>query len=121
MKPVRLAIVLSVLVAVLVTAVSAQACKPHKTLRVGSQANGKTVGLAVNGKLYVSLKGNPAKGSWKIDSVSRSLLKASPVKYRAGVYRLTFTGLAHGTTPIRLLYLHGKRVKELFWLRVVVS
>jgi predicted secreted protein len=133
MKLFRIAIVLSVLSVVALTTVSADACRPVKTQRLGSKANGKTVGLAVGGQLFVSLKGNATTGyAWKIASVSRSVLQPSPIKYVqnpnpkhllgvGGVYKLNFKGLARGTTVLKLVYTRGSELGELFWLRVVVS
>lgn len=133
MKLFRIVLVLSALLAAALTAVSADACKPVQTQRLGSEANGTTIGLAVGGHLYISLKGNATTGyAWKIESVSRSVLQPSPVKYVqspnprhlvgvGGVYKLSFTGLAQGTTVLKLVYARGNASSEIFWLRVVVS
>ena len=108
-------------VAVLVVAVliGASAALAGSIVRIGPGANGKRQVLHPRDTLVVSLPGNATTGySWRLRRVDRTVLKVTSSKYipnrtspskvgSGGKFVFRFQALAEGTTPLRLVYVHG--------------
>jgi len=76
--------------------------------------DGSAVAVRVGDTVTVVLEGNPTTGySWQVEAVDQAVLAAGDPEYvsesdligAGGMYTFTFTAVAPGETPIRLVYL----------------
>src|SRR5580765_2579593 len=98
-----------VLVVVAVLAAVSAGVAFGKTVRVGAKASGTSVSLVRGDKLQIKLASNPSTGySWKILTVTRSMLKPVSSTYKGtarlpgagGAQTFVFRGLARGTSQL---------------------
>jgi predicted secreted protein len=124
-------------VAALVCAAVAVGTASAGTIRIGKQANGKSVRLTVGDLLEVRLASNPSTGSsWEVAAVALPVLRIAELAYKAppqtdpptlgrpGTEILTFRARSRGRTVLRLEYVgpgRAHRIYDRFAVTVVVG